>query len=325
MNKFRKAVAFLLALTCIGGTGLTMGVSAEDVSSALTPENAESVLSTSPPVVSSTDFDANEDGVVDMSDQLVALKHTKGIGFVPKYYKLDINQNQIVDQADIDYFGNWFFHKNITSCFVKRVNGKEQEVPYTVPSGVMFLTLDDYADATASRSYRKYSYSTNRGATYTLTPSNMDFSQNTASPNGIVGADSREPSTNLTENTGIVYIKNKDSSFGTGFIVGNHQIATAAHVVYNSGFKSTPTIKTYNESGKLSGKTLTPVEVHIPANYKYKDNPTAEEMQYDYALITVKEDLSQYTHFSLGNCYNTDSSRFIDVPLHVNGCPQKIS
>ena len=52
MNKFRKAAAFLLALTCIGGTGLTMGVSAEDVSSALTPENAESVLSTSPPVVS---------------------------------------------------------------------------------------------------------------------------------------------------------------------------------------------------------------------------------------------------------------------------------
>ena len=78
----------------------------------------------------------------------------------------------------------------------------------------------------------------------------------------------------------------------------------------------------YNENGTLSGTTLTPLEVHIPNDYISDTNDEITKRKYDYALITVKEDLSEFVHFSLGNSYNVTTTEYSNIPLHVTGCPK---
>lgn len=93
--------------------------------------------------------------------------------------------------------------------------------------------------------------------------------------------------------------------FGTGFVVDSHTIATAAHCVcsknsenstdYNisSGLK----VLIFNQNGSID-KTITNLQqIHIPNNYA---NTYGFTNKFDYALITVSDDLSDYANFNLG-------------------------
>ena len=140
----------------------------------------------------------------------------------------------------------------------------------------------------------------------------------------IIGTDDRYM-VNSPENNGIVRLSNGC----TGFIVGDHEIATNAHAVYYSEkdtWKEIEYIDTYDNSGSITNVRLTPIEAHFPSNfhihkkksngdYKYNGN-------YDYALITVKENLSKHIHFDLGVSYNLSQSNFANIPIYVTGCPQ---
>lgn len=81
---------------------------------------------------------------------------------------------------------------------------------------------------------------------------------------------------------------------GTGFIVGNHIIATAAHCVYSDSKFINFTIQILDSSNNVV-KEISPKYVHIPKAY-------VDGSQYgnDYALIEVQEDLSTYGMFKLG-------------------------
>lgn len=81
-------------------------------------------------------------------------------------------------------------------------------------------------------------------------------------------------------------------SMGTGFVVDEHTVATAAHVVFETNLDR---IELYNSRGNLA-MTATPVETHVPYDYASSTNkPT----NFDYALVTVSEDLSDYMCFDL--------------------------
>ena len=156
-------------------------------------------------------------------------------------------------------------------------------------------------------------------SSYSLTPTAASFNSNSvpSEPREIVGDDDRLPSLGA-ENTGIVRLQN----IGTGFIVGDHVIATAAHNVYTRYFyggyfnSATPTIHPYNANGTIdSSTTFIPIEVHVPYNYGYLD----DFEPYDYALITVSDDLSDYMHFTLGTTYNVSSANYSNIPLYVLG------
>lgn len=60
--------------------------------------------------------------------------------------------------------------------------------------------------------------------------------------------------------------------------------------------------------------------MHIPQQYYSNCN-----RGYDYALITVKEDLSDYFCFSLGTGYDVNTSKFEDIPVYLTGIPGKIN
>lgn len=106
----------------------------------------------------------------------------------------------------------------------------------------------------------------------------------------------------------------------SGFVVDDHTIATAAHCVYDQIIKD---ILLFDDDGNVTLQA-TPVEYHYPSEFiKHELNNDYKEYQkyekYDYALITVKEDLSSYTHFNLGVPLNSFFSSNSNVT--VTGFP----
>lgn len=134
-----------------------------------------------------------------------------------------------------------------------------------------------------SRTYRVYNYSTDtEGDSYTLSTNNSSMSTMSI----IGGTDERQPYTNSS----IV----KLSSGGTGFIIGTHTIATAGHcLVSSSGWIKNIKITLFNENN--SETEISAKAAHVPELFVTDNNSN-----YDYALLTVNEDLTSYGTVGLG-------------------------
>jgi len=268
--------------------------------------------------VSATTYDncdVNRDGYVDMADMITLNKYLYGVYSVSNYNQLDVNRSLTVDAADEEclalnvlggtYNGGYFSRKTGTIVASPTVSG---------------FTPNSTASSSAQREYMRYEYSTGHLLnSYNLTPTLINLNS-TINSRAIIGDDdSRYPSYN-PENTGIVSLSDNYGR-ATGFIVGDHHIATAAHCVYRKGIDvphhwKNLTINLYDENGVITSNELTPVEAHIPAEYIDSDDST-----YDYALITVEEDLSDYVQFSLGTPYNANATAYANVPIYVTGSP----
>ncbi len=136
-------------------------------------------------------------------------------------------------------------------------------------------------------------------------------------PNSVIGSDSRVEN---WDNRGVAKIMGNPSEegyLGTGFVVGKHTIATAAHVVFD---------KSKGTANKLTGillfdkeqnwHSVTPKEIHIPTSFK-----NTSTSGFDYALITVENDLSAYMSFNLGTI--TDKADDNQISIESVGFPQK--
>lgn len=255
--------------------------------------------------------DANGDGKVTIGDAVCINKYLCGVYRVSDIRKLDVNKSLTVDYADTDYVLAEICGSDYLASYYSRYEKRE----YKFPSVVGYTANNDDMSMD-SRAYIRYSYKDKKQLSdYVLKPATETISA--GSSRTIVGDDTRYLSTSASENTGIVHL----SSGATGFVVGDHEIATAAHCVYqNNVWFDIKEIKTYDENGAYTGKNLTPVEAHIP-----KKCLTDSDVRYDYALITVKENLSNLTHFSLATSYNLTASDFSDIPLYVSGFPQDLS
>ncbi len=109
-----------------------------------------------------------------------------------------------------------------------------------------------------------------------------------------------------TENINVVEL---DYSTGdaTGFIVDSHVIATAAHtVLYRDSITNENKFEPYvnvtvrKANGVTYEMSTTAVEIHVPKSIK--DSGT--DVDYDYALIYVEDDLSEYGIWNLGIATN---------------------
>ncbi len=275
--------------------------------------------------------DVNRDGTVGVADLTILNKYLGGIYSVPNYNQLDVNRSLTVDAADTECLEASLFGDSYNGAYFSRATGGI--LPAPTVSG---FTPNSTASSTAGREYMRYEYETGHVLdTYTLTPTiaNLNSGVNSRS---VIGTDSRTPSYG-SENKGIVRIDAMDNEGGgaTGFIVGDHLIATAAHCVYKKG-NDIPhhwkriTVSLYDENGVVTDVQLHPVEAHIPVNYVETDDST-----YDYALITVSEDLSdinntslgenyECTFFSLGTPYNVSADAYSNVPIYVTGSPKDL-
>lgn len=261
--------------------------------------------------------DVNHDGVVNATDSLVIYKYLHGLTSSANYNWLDADQNLIVDMNDYQYVTSLIMGKSYNiGKFYSRKQGKL----FSFPAVSENLILSEDPKRNEQRRYVKYTYATGNKSYYSLTPSTESINAQMKSNSFVDGKDNRIV-INGVENTGVVRLSsdNHDKSFNvsTGFIVGDHVIATAAHCVYNGNeFRDNMTIFTYGMNGKPTGKKLTAVETHVWEKYLVAKKP-----YYDYALITVKEDLSDYFQFDLGTPYNVNPTSYTNIPIYVTGRP----
>ncbi|MGN0622263.1 MAG: trypsin-like serine peptidase [Porcipelethomonas sp.] len=110
--------------------------------------------------------------------------------------------------------------------------------------------------------------------------------------------------------SGVVKLMTSDFYVGTGFVVGEHVVATAGHCVAD---KKLSEILLFNSNGTIA-KHATPVESHFLKAYD-----DAHSTSNDYALITVKEDLSDFMCFKLASPIVNLESR--NCVVSVTGFP----
>lgn len=144
--------------------------------------------------------------------------------------------------------------------------------------------------------------------------------ENTASTYSVIGDDTRERDYDET----VVSITG-----GTGFIIGAHTIATAGHCIYSGNkyenkFKDNIKIRIINENDQIV-EELTPKFFNIPYNFYEMYDGTTESYQkacnYDYGMIEVAEDLSEYGCFSLGIAMDNIVTGNPNLEVCVSGFP----
>ena len=125
--------------------------------------------------------------------------------------------------------------------------------------------------------------------------------------------------------SGVVKLRMPTTYAGTGFVVDEHTIATAAHCVYTVETQTSKAINDillFDASGNVE-MIVTPVEMHVPELYVYGKGNREYDARYDYALITVEEDLSDYMCFNLGA--TLDNADEYDLDVKITGFPQKVT
>ena len=203
--------------------------------------------------------DVNRDGYVDSADYVMINKYLNGIYSTPNYNQLDVNRSLTVDAADSQCLISRLMGSSYSAYYLSRERkigfaDDGLEIPFPNVSG---FTPNSAASSSSPITYRRYSYIEQKELTsYSLTPDIWELNSSVNS-RGIINEDERYISYG-EENTGIVFLKTGivdsygNPVNGTGFIVGDHQIATEAHCVFNDKTNewNSMSIKMYNSDGE---------------------------------------------------------------------------
>lgn len=177
--------------------------------------------------------------------------------------------------------------------------------------------------ANTARAYRIFNAKTGAKIDdYTLDP--LSPNNNTRA---VIGDDDRviDWAQSGWKKSGVVKLMDSTNYIGSGFVVSDHVIATAAHCVHgyeknNAKPQTLSKILLFDKNGNVDLEA-TPVTMHVPVEFidtvtSINDYSTTS----DYALITVKEDLSEYACFGLSVPLNS----FINgnATVTVKGFPQ---
>lgn len=214
--------------------------------------------------------DANGDNNVTYADVGAIQQYL--LGYCPVTAKsftgMDVNQDKIIDSTDA-YIIMYRLAYNISAPTV-------QKELYTLPDN-------------STRSYKKYTCDTGATTNYTLsnstTSSNADFDYPVATVS--------EEFDN--ENTNVVQLTRNGVFVGSGFVISENIIATAAHCVYNeNGFLNNISVNIYNEQSEAEPENLIASfeaeSYHIPVLYLNELGAYQNDPNYDYALIYVGTD-----------------------------------
>lgn len=219
--------------------------------------------------------DANGDNNVTYADVGAIQQYL--LGYCPVTAKsftgMDVNQDKIIDSTDA-YIIQYRLAYNISAPTV-------QKELYTLPDN-------------STRSYIKYTCDTGATTSYTLSNSipspNADFDYSVATVS--------EEFDNENKNVVQFSIHNGDKTYiGSGFVISDHIIATAAHCVFNGNnndFVDGVTVSIYNEQAEAKPENLIASfeaeSYHIPVLYLNELGAYQNDPNYDYALIYVGTD-----------------------------------
>lgn len=255
--------------------------------------------------------DPNGDGNLDLADAIYITQYLVGYREPANLTPLDVDENDVVSKVDAEYVQMYglgllggstteeFFEDEVNTSYITRY--------YNVYNAQTGSYLRNY--------YLSVPIHNNITSTYE--------SNEPESSRGIVG--STDDRISDWSNRGTAKVMCSVSEWGagyrgSGFVVGPHTIATAAHVVYDTendyAFKLSEILVF---DADHTSHSFTPVEYHIPLSFV---NETGYTEVNDYALITVEEDLSNYNSFVLGSV--TDTAATNQLTVASVGFPQYI-
>jgi V8-like Glu-specific endopeptidase len=219
--------------------------------------------------------DVDDDDEISVSDVIVLNKHLAGLyNFDDETLtRADANEDGIVDYNDSNY---------ILKIATMSVSKKTKSV-------TLHQSLNN-----EKRAYELYSFAINDVTlTYNLTAETDYVNGETSS--------TRSTLENVADNENLNTLKLSigDGSVGSGFIVGSHVIATAAHCVYNtdtSSYVSNITAYAYKADGSCDSFVVK--SAHVPVLYIRSKSSVRDN--YDYALLYVNEDLTDYGIWNIG-------------------------
>jgi V8-like Glu-specific endopeptidase len=238
-----------------------------------------------------TPRDPNGDGSIDLSDSIYISQFLSAYHLPSNLTSLDFDQSGVISPMD--------------AYKVQLYNLNSYQPPDYNPNDPI-----EYSIAT-TRTYWRHDYNnTNQSSYY----------EYTLSPNYVINNVGNETDTIFGNNN---MIRDYDTAVvklscgGTGFIVGDHTIATAAHCVYDTSTNKffDFTIEIIDANNNLL-QTLSPRYSHISKNF----SQLSYDIKNDFALIYVTSDISQYGKFDLGvslEDYANNSGQVI-----VSGFPQ---
>lgn len=264
--------------------------------------------------------DPSGDGIINMNDNVLINQYLGGNVSVNNLEKLDFDNDGIISLADA-------YEIQLYTLGLLNIGTME------TPSSSTY-------NGKTSETYHVFDASTgdhllyNAYALYNFNPIPNNSINEPDAPDAVIGTDGRIPS---WDKSGIVKIMSPDAQdnfMGSGFVVAPHIIATAAHCVFDAGalipddlFSQRgyriSEIRLFNNNG-VNTLTATPVECHVPWSYISSAYNGFAVNEYDYALISVEEDLSDYMCFNLGVGLNSAVTNETNItisgfPAYVNG------
>lgn len=236
--------------------------------------------------------DVNDNGVVDVTDASILSQYLlANLGSI-NLKNSDVDKNAVIDINDV---------KTIQAYIFRSISA----LPYNT-DGIYMNNVTYSFPSDESRSYTKFNRETGIINSYTLN----SYSQSALA--ALSFEDNRVIDSSSDDVRAIVQLRATSSSGrpvrGTGFIISDHVIATAAHClydVYTNSFYSDLSVTIFSSSGTSMNASYIPSEMHIPTRYisdnnniiSENDNPSCD---YDYGLIYVPYDLSRYGKINLG-------------------------
>lgn len=259
--------------------------------------------------------DVNNDGDVTLSDLTHLNRYLAGQVELVNYVSADVNQNCVVDTVDAQIILQYLTDIIPSLPYIGYGGGSS----YASVGAASVNTLTGYTifDATNGEMVGAYS---------------LDANAVTDNSRVIIGEDTRYGDDALS---GVVKILTvfEDStgtlnnSISTGFVVDSHTIATAAHCVFKRGsgdFQDSKVeiqkILILNNLGNVQLEITGMYDVHVPNGYISKSD--TECKGYDYAMITVSEDLTNYANFNLG--IMTDGMISDSEKVYCTGFPRLV-
>lgn len=226
--------------------------------------------------------------MLDVYDMIYLRRYLSGLSGPTNLDDYDINSNGLITPFD-----TWVLEAHLNGILPANVDDN--------------YTENAVSSAVSSRYYWKHDCNSNVGSSHTVYKIDRPITAygNTSVSNNVSNESFSSinsiPSTDyvkLDDNQAVVFLKDH----GTGFIISDHIIVTAAHCVYSRDEHDSSKIWfndidiTIKDADSDDIKTIKPKSIHIPAEY-------AESVEYlathDYALLYVEEDLSEYGRFYL--------------------------
>lgn len=245
--------------------------------------------------------DANGDGLIRMNDAVITTQYLMGKYNPTNVKSFDFDGNNVISAMDSMKIQQYLLG-NISET---NLPSPSNEVTNAASSTIAYLRHDCSDDI-------KHSFTE-----YSLTVNLLDnTTQNSTSPRSIIGENDM---VTAADETAVVKLVNSTTNehIGSGFIVGDHIVATAAHCVCTDTNEfSDITMNIVNENNNII-RTLQPEYIHVAKDAIYNTNLIRGNS--DYALLYFDESLSQYGVFQMGVA--TDEYRDQHGRIVVSGFP----